>query len=206
MILLTFLACETFHILVPEDTAVITDSAEETRLNPVADIDWTADRLLISITNGSGYEFKFGLVETSTECSIETQYGCWTAEDCGSPHSVHTGGYTSPQSDPNLDHGSYCHPLSEIGTDLVYSENLFSVINGDEAIGEGKTAFPAPTEELSYEFKVTYYLQATEIGGSSETECWVWGLDPDHFADRNCKVPIPMSNGSTRQVTLELPN
>ena len=203
MLLFTFLACDTFYILVPEDTAVETDTAEETRLNPVADIDWTADRLLISISNGSGYEFKFGLVETSTECSIETQYGCWTAEDCGAPHSVHEGGYTNPQG--TITHNSYCHPLSEIGTDLEYSENLYSVINGDEAIGEGKTAFPAPTDETSYEFQVTYYLQATEIGGTSETECWVWGLDPDHFADRNCKVPIPMSDDSTRHVVLELP-
>ena len=199
MIIFSLLGCEAFYLNPEEDSGL--DSAEEDTivLNPVADIDWTAEKLVINIENGSGYEFTFGIAETSTECGIDTQYGCWTAEDCGS-------GYLSPQGD--YPHPAYCHPLSEVGEELDYSESIYSVIAGlnENYVVAGKeTAFPAPTEDVSYEFQVTYYLQAVEIGNAgSETECWVWGLDPDHFSDRNCKVPLPMSSTSTQRVVLPL--
>ena len=199
MIVLYLIACESFHLFVPEDTGFDSGIEEEITLNPVADINWTDEFLGISIENGDGYEFYFGLAETSTECSINTQYGCWTAEDCGS-------GYLSPQG--TNQHNPYCHKLSEIGEELEYSESLYSVIarlNDNRVVPGEKTAFPAPTEENSYEFQVTYYLQAIEIGNSNaEPECWVWGLTPDYFSDRNCKVPLPMSNNSSRRVELPL--
>ena len=199
MIIFTLFGCDAFHLFPDEDSGVSSVEEETAVLNPIADIEWTDEKLIISIENGSGYEFIFGIAETSTECSVDTQYGCWTAEDCGS-------GYLSPQGD--YPHQAYCHPLSELGGELEYSESIYSVIAGlnDNYVVAGKeTAFPAPTAEESYEFQVTYYLQALEIGTSgSETECWVWGLEPDHFSDRNCKVPLPMSNHSTQRFILPL--
>jgi len=204
MMILYLMACKTFHLFMGDDTAVDTGPAVEIQLNPVADIDWAQDGLRINLENGDGYQFAFGIAETSTECGIDTTHGCWTAEDCG-------GGYVSPQG--TNAHPMYCHPLAETGGLLGYSEGLYSVIAG---LGENyvvpgqKTGFPAPMcsdETLTtkddcenggsvwttYEFKVTYYLQAIEIGNSNvETECWTWGYDPDHFAERNCKVPLPM--------------
>ena len=201
MIVLYLMACDAFHLFVPEDTGGDSANTEEMVLRPVVDIDWLPNVLSISIENGVGYTFAFGLAETSTECSIDTEYGCWTAEDCFT-------GYLSPQG-TNL-HNSYCHPLSEIGKTLEYSADLNAVISrqGEDSVAEGgQTAFPAPTEEESYEFKVTYYLQATKVGDpNAETECWVWGLDPDHFEEKNCKVPLPRSSNSSRRIQLNFEN
>ena len=199
MIIFSLLGCDAFHLFPEEDSGVETVEEDTVVLNPIADIDWTEEKLLITIQNGSGYTFTFGIAETSTECKVDTQYGCWTAEDCGS-------GYLSPQGD--YPHQAYCHNLSEVGGELEYSESIYSVIaelNENYVVPGKETAFPAPTEDDSYEFQVTYYLQAVENGSAgAETECWVWGLDPDHFADRNCKVPLPMSGTSTQQFILPL--
>ena len=27
---------------------------------------------------------------------------------------------------------------------------------------------------------------------SQEVQCWVWGSDPDYFATRGCRTPIPL--------------
>ena len=180
-----FIGCEQFHLLVDEDTAV--DTAEEVLIpNPSIDITWGTEGLELLIANGSGYEFEFGMVESSTECSIDIEYGCWTAEDCIS-------GYISPQD--NFSHPSYCHPLDDDGEVLLYSSSLIGVITGtvEEYVVIGKqTAFSAPSDEMSYEFAVTYYLKAISTGSNPTITCWAWGVNPDHFVSEGCKSPIPV--------------
>ena len=184
-ILLQFIACTTFHLF--EDEAVIMDTGDEILTpNPTVDLDWNLDALHITFANADNYEFRLGIAETSNECSIDMEYGCWVAEDC-----LH--GYLSPQG--NFPHPSYCHVLPGGESTLEYSNSLFGVMsgqNGEMVIPGSKTGFTAPTDEFSFEFQVTYFLQATQAG-SNEVECWVWGNDPDYFRDQNCKVPLPIS-------------
>jgi len=188
------IGCEQFHILVDEDTAV--DTAEEVLVpNPSIDITWKPEGLELLIANGAGYEFEFGMVESSTECSIDTEYGCWTAEDCIS-------GYISPQE--TFSHIPYCHPLEDVGDTLDYSSSLIGVITGsvDDYVIQGEqTAFPAPSDDMSYEFAVTYYLKAISTGSDPTIECWAWGVNPDHFASEGCKSPIPVRLDSTDTIS-----
>ena len=186
--IITILGCEQFHLFVEEDTGI--DTAEETIVqNPTIDINWGSNSIDIEIQNGSGYDFEFGITESTTSCSIDTEYGCWTAEDCLS-------GYITPQE--TFSHPPYCHTLLDSGGSLTYSSSLMGVITGtvdDYVIPGERTAFPAPTEELSYEFSVTYILKATSTGADPVSECWTWGVNPDHFSSENCKAPIPISIG-----------
>ncbi len=178
--------CEQFHLFVEDDKA--TDTAEEELTpNPSIDLEWGETGIDIVITNGQGYEFEFGIAESSSECAIDTEYGCWTAEDCIS-------GYQTPQD--SFAHSPYCHSLSDIGGSLRYSDSLIGVITGtspDYVIPGEQTAFPAPTSETTYEFSVTYYLKAVSTGSDPTIECWAWGLNPDHFSSEGCKAPIPIA-------------
>ena len=180
--LFTF-GCDQFYLNGDQD--IVVDTGEEDLTpNPTIDLEWTDAGIDIELRNGSGYEFRFGIVESTDNCSINTEYGCWTAEDC-------INGYISPQE--SFAHPVYCHPLSQSGTTLEYSDSLVDVITKtDEVIQGVKTAFPKPTEDSSYEFGVTYYLQATSTGANPTIECWVWGVDPDHYTDEGCKSPIPV--------------
>ena len=175
--------CEQFYLNVDEDTAVDTGE-EELTPNPTIDLEWTEAGIEIELRNGSGYEFQFGIVESTNECAMDTEYGCWTAEDC-------VNGYITPQE--TFAHPVYCHPLSQSGTTLEYSDSLVDVITKtDEVIQGSKTAFPKPNEDSSYEFSVTYYLQATSTGANPTIECWSWGVNPDYYTDEGCKSPIPV--------------
>jgi hypothetical protein len=180
--------CEQFYLNVDKDTAV--DTGEEALTpNPTIDLSWAETGIEIELNNGSGYEFVFGMVESTTECSADTEYGCWTAEDC-------INGYITPQE--TFAHPSYCHPLSQSGTTLEYSESLVAIITKtDEVIQGSKTAFPKPSEDNTYEFSVTYYLQATSTGANPTIECWSWGVDPDYFINEGCKSPIPVRLNTT---------
>mgnify|MGYP001327390065 CR=1 FL=1 len=175
--------CDQFYLNPDEDTA--TDTAEEELApNPTIDLSWTEAGIEIELTNGSGYEFTFGIVESTIECAADTEYGCWTAEDC-------INGYITPQE--TFAHQPYCHPLAQSGTTLEYSESLVSIITKTDDIIEGKkTAFPAPNEDSTYEFSVTYYLQAVSTGSNPTIECWTWGVDPDYYISEGCKAPIPV--------------
>ena len=187
MFFIAFAACAPFHLFVEDDTATDTAQTELTP-NPTVDIDWLADHLAITITNGQGYAFEFGLTESSQECSIDTEYGCWTGEDCFS-------GYVTPQG--TYAHISYCHPLREDGGELEYSTGLIEVITGSNnsyVIPGTRTAFPSPNANQSYEFEVTYFLRATSVGSNPVTKCWAWGKDPDHFLSLNCTIPLPIDN------------
>ena len=179
-LILFFLACDTFSFLSTEE-----DSATETTAptpNPEADIDWNEEQLVLKIKNGDSIQLEFGIVETSDECSADTVYGCWTGESCSA-----TSGYISPDGSSI---GPYCHPVGTTGVTLEYSANLTDVmdgVTGTNVIEGGRTGFPAPTEEESYEYKVTYYLNNT-----NSQDCWVWGVNPEYFEEQNCTFPVPI--------------
>jgi len=200
-ILALHMGCEQFHLFVDEDTAVDT-AVEELTPNPSIDITWGEEGIELVIENGTGYEFEFGLIESSAECAVDVEYGCWTAEGCIS-------GYITPQE--TFSHPPYCHSLSDIGGTLAYSSSLIGVITGnstDYVVQGEQTAFPAPEDDSSYEFSVTYYLKAVSIGANPTIECWAWGVNPDHFASEGCKAPIPVAldlNTSPRHQRFSLP-
>ena len=185
--LLLLIGCANFGFdWFSDDTATDTGDGVDLLPNPTADIDWDAERFRLTITQGDNYSFRFGIAETSAECGINTDVGCWTGEDCGS-------GYESPQG--TFIHSATCHPAVANGTlELEYSTSLEDVIigNNEQYVAAGqKTAFPAPTAEQSYEFSVTYFLESQNMT-SQEVQCWVWGSDPDYFATRGCRTPIPL--------------
>lgn len=180
-----FTGCETFY-LGPQDTGIQDTGVVTLSPNPTVDITWGEDGIQIDIANGQGMEFRVGLTESTDACSINTEYGCWTAEDCMS-------GYITPQED--FAHPIYCHDIGSSGTTLTYSDSLIGVITGasaDYVINGQQTAFPAPNTELSYEYDVTYYLEGTSTGANPTTECWTWGVNPGHFEEKNCKAPVPV--------------
>jgi hypothetical protein len=192
--LLFFCACDSLPFLSKTDTGDTGDTTLEAINKPVADIDWEEGNLVLNITNGDDIQLEFGIVETTTECAADAVYGCWTAENCDS-----SSGYTSPDGTPI---GPYCHPVSSTGVSLEYSANLTDVmdgVTGTNVIAGMRTGFPAPTEEESYEFKVTYYLN-----NISSQDCWVWGVNPTYFETSNCTTPVPVhnidGNGRTRYI------
>ena len=178
--------CEQFHLFMDEDTAI--DTAEEEQVsNPTVDISWEDTGIAIEIENGFGYEFTFGLVESTPECAADVEYGCWTAESCISD-------YITPQE--TFAHPRYCHSIDQNGTTLAYSESLAAVITASTSEGVipgSKTAFPMPTESKTYEFDVTYYLQAVSTGENPTIECWAWGVNPDYYIEEGCKSPVPVA-------------
>ena len=106
--LLLLIGCANFGFdWFSDDTAADTGEGVELLPNPTADIDWDADRFRLTITQGDNYSFRFGIAETSAECGINTDVGCWTGEDCGS-------GYESPQG--TYIHSATCHPAVANGT------------------------------------------------------------------------------------------
>ena len=190
MIWALLLACNSDNADSALDTAVAEDSGPIP--NPLADIDWLEDKLVLTIQNGDGYDFYFGLVESTENCSQDTTYGCWTAENCGEEAWTSVNG--------TFTRGPYCHPAGDIGVSLDYGDGIMNAINGSSFVANGQqTAFPAPTEEDSYEFKVSYIL----IDRISQ-DCWAWGVDPAFFADQNCKYPVPTSLETPNRFRLEL--
>ena len=186
---------------VTKDTSTTTEpSSEETvtgTYNPTAQVEWGEEALVVYLNNTEGYDFHFGIVESTEECKQNIEYGCWTGESC-SP----TEPYTS--SDENIILGPYRHPVDGdgIGISLQYSAGFDSIFQGAEVVSGGvQTAFPAPIQPSdtgsniteSYEFLVTYYLE-DRISG----KCWSWGIDPGYFKDRNCNLPVPTSGWSEK--------
>ena len=181
-------------------------SSEETTTgiyNPTAQVEWGTDQLSLYMSNTAGYDFYFGIVESTEECKQNIEYGCWTGEDCNA-----TEPYVS--SDESIILGPYCHPTDGDGASLTlnYSSGFDSIFQGIEVVSGGvQTGFPAPsqnddtgsTDIDSYEFLVTYYLE-DRISG----KCWSWGIDPGYFKDRNCNLPVPTSGWSTNSHTVIL--
>jgi hypothetical protein len=183
---------------ISKDTSTSEPSSEEETTgtyNPTAQVEWGEEQLVVYMSNTEGYDFYFGIVESTEECTQNIEYGCWTGEDC-SP----TEPYMS--SDESILLGPYCHPADGEGVAIAlnYSSGFDSIFQGAEVVSGGvQTAFPAPiltgdtgTENIeSYEFLVTYYLE-DRISG----KCWSWGIDPGYFKDRNCNLPVPTSGWS----------
>lgn len=174
------------------DTSLDTAAADTSPIpNPLANIDWQEDGLVLSIQHGEGHNFYLGIIESTEECSNNSLYGCWTAEDCGEePWTGANGTFVR---------GPWCHSAGDTGTTLTYGEGIINAINGSAFVDDKTTAFPAPTEDNSYEFKVSYIL----IDQISQ-DCWAWGVDPYYFDDRNCKFPVPTLLDSPNLIQLEL--
>ena len=213
MFLLSFLACEAFYIGVED--AVIKDSATEPTPNLIIDIEWGEDVLSISAKNTEGYDnIQFGIIESSSECESDLVDGCWTGEDCYI-------GHTPPEGQELNARYNQCHDLpstdAEYGDNswtskLEYSSNHYDdIITIDDAVentsitvGNGFTAFPAPTADLSYETMVTYYIKAETIGadGVNPERCWAWGVDPSYFDILECSTPLPISEKNSPTIRL----
>ena len=187
MLAFIFLSCNSDKsdsaIEVLEDTSPIP--------NPIADIDWNEDKLVLTIQNGEGHDFTLGIIESSDSCNVDITYGCWTAESCSEEP------WTSV--DGNYIEGPYCHSAGDAGVSLDYGGGILSVIAGDSFVTNTQTAFPAPTEESSYEFQVSYIL----IDRISQ-DCWAWGVDPFYFNDQNCKYPVPIMLDTPKHWRIEL--
>ena len=187
--LLFLFACDSLSFLSSDDTDTATTEPTGPTVNPVADIDWNEDGLVLSIQNGENLQLVFGIVETTTECAGDAVYGCWTGENCSE-----TSGYLSPDG-TNI--GPYCHSVGATELRLNYSLDLTDVmdgVTGTNVIPGTRTGFPAPTAEESYEYKVTYYLN-----NINSQDCWVWGVDTSYFEDKNCTFPVPVSNVDSPQ-------
>ena len=216
MFLLSFLACEAFHIGV-EDTNV-EDSATEPTPNLIIDIEWDDDMLRINAENITGYDnIKFGIIESSSECDADLVNGCWTGEDCYIGHTPPEGQesnprYTQCHSLPSTDSEYDDSGYGSFSSELEYSSNNFNDIvtihdaveNMSVTIGNGNTGFPAPTDDLNYETMVTYYLKANIIGadGTNPERCWAWGVDPSYFDPLECNTPLPISLGNSPMIRL----
>lgn len=95
--------------------------------------------------------------------------------DCGGPAFCWTGEDCATGQPEHL----YCHPASSEGVALGYSRY------GDVSEGE-ETAFSGPGDADA----ITHYVE------SAAGECWVWGHDPSHYADRDCAVLSHSAIGS----------
>ena len=136
-------------------------SSQGDTVNPIAQVVWGEESLELIITNGSGYNFEFGIVQNDEDCEFaddanEGDTVCWEGEAC------------------LAESNAICHPAGSSGIRLDYTANALS---GEADINAGdNTAFPSD----AYEFRVTYYLQET-----TENRCWVWGLQTDYFTDQD---------------------
>ena len=202
VISLLFGSREQFYLNVDKDTAVDTEP-EEIPLNPTIDITWAQTGIDIEVKNGIGYTFTFGIIESTEDCANNEDYGCWTAEGC-------LNAYSTPEGAEEHQHPSYCHPVGDVGGNLQYSESLENVIQNIDFVTPGsKTAFPAPTDENTYEFGVTYYLRAVSTSSNPTDKCWSWGVNPEYYTEAGCISPIPVrlqpTETSPRRQRFELP-
>ena len=177
----------------------IVETPEEVAYLPTAQVEWGENQLLLHLKNSAGYDFQFGIIESSTSCQQDVDFGCWTGESCDP-----TTPYSS--ADEAIILGPFCHPTQGEGValSLNYSASIESVLLLQDVVSNGvQTAFPRPpiedsenteTEEEaveSYEFQVTYYLEDLISG-----KCWAWGINPNYFAARSCSIPLPLSTFS----------
>lgn len=188
MFLALFLACNGDK----GDTALDTAATDTGPIpNPLANIDWLDENLVLTIQHGEGHDFSLGIVESTDECTLDTTYGCWTAENCGEDAWSSVNG--------NFVRGPYCHSAGDEGVALKYGEGVMNAINGSAFVTDGTTAFPAPTETDSYEFKVSYILT-----DRISQDCWAWGVEPSYFDEQNCKYPVPTQLDTPNRIHLEL--
>jgi len=145
------------------------DDADTGSTTPVAQVTWEADTLSLTITDGIGYDFWFGMVQNDEECVDDKMAAdgdtiCWEGEACLS--------------------SGICHPAGSSGITLEYSKGGVSgALAGTTDVNPGSnTAFADST----YENLVTYYLEDRR---SAQHGCWVWGLDVNYYLELNpsCK-------------------
>ena len=117
---------------VSKDTSTPEPSSEEGTTgtyNPTAQVEWGEEQLVVYMSNTEGYDFYFGIVESTEECTQNIEYGCWTGEDC-SP----TEPYIS--SDESILLGPYCHPADGEGVAIAlnYSSGFDSIFQGESQL------------------------------------------------------------------------
>ena len=133
--------------------------------HPWVEVSWGASKLEARVHNREpGVSYQYGIAETHPMCS--TQAGivegrCWTGEDCHRGFQADSGSY------------QYCHPADEdLALDYADDPGLVS---------EGQTTLFSQ----NYAFLVTHILLA------STGECWVWGLEPEHYEELDCERTGP---------------
>jgi hypothetical protein len=128
--------------------------------HPWAELHWSTAQLQVEVHNREeGAEYHYGLAETHPMCGTDAgimEGSCWTGEDC------HRGFHSEESS------YAYCHPVDE-GTSLAFIEDPVGLAEGAETLFS-----------QNYVFLVTHILMA------STGECWVWGLEPDHYQELDC--------------------
>ena len=126
------------------------------------DIAWGSTSLDLTIMNGDpNADYYFGVAETNDGCRA-AEYGCWTGEDCYL-------GYDLQSANSTL---AYCHPSSSTGVSLSYEGDPNSLNEGSD------TVFTS-----DFEGQVTFYVEDYTSG-----MCWVWGAEPDYYADLGCTI------------------
>jgi len=135
------------------------DTDADTDADPTFAVSWGASSLTATATDFDGAFF--GMAEDNASCnSADSEYGCYTGEDCAY-------GYDNPVTGSTF--GPYCHPLSSGTVTLTYSGSC-EVTEGSE------TCFPND----GYSGLTAYYFEAAD--GS----CYTGGTNPDYWSGFGC--------------------
>ena len=128
-------------------------------------VQWGSDSLRATVVDGGeGFDWAwFGMAEHNASCSSpDSEYGCYTAEDCAY-------GYDNPVTGSTF--GPFCHRMVDESITLTYSDDC-TVIEGYQ------TCFPSD----DYAGLTAYYFEAWD------GRCYTGGTYPAYWAGFGCTV------------------
>lgn len=141
------------------------DNAENTdAVNVTVTVDWGDTQFTMAVAPSGAYQL--GMAETGGSCGDSVS--CWTGEDCFDGFSTPDGTLLGP----------WCHAVTDGAVSLEYGGDYTD-------LAAGTTVF-----QPAFAGTVTYVLLPE--GSTRGTEpCWVFGHDPDYYADLGCTVLVP---------------
>ena len=114
---------------------------------------WGDDSVTLTITNGAeDASYFWGIAETTGDC-LDSEWGCWTGEDCFQGFEAYT----------------YCHPVDATGGSLSYGATPDAVTEGTDTVF-GSADFDTITTHI------------VDDQSSAEGPCWVWGADTTYYS------------------------
>jgi len=143
-----------------KETGEDTGTAPIEYVQPTPSVTWGDSSVSLDIADAeTGAAYNWGIAENTGGC-LESEWGCWTGEDCHRGFDLSDGG-----------NYLYCHPVTGSSASLAYGAAPDAVTEGSSTVF-GDATFSTVT---------THILDNTVSAEAGS--CWVWGADTSHYAN-----------------------
>jgi hypothetical protein len=124
----------------------------------VITVNWNSAGVTLELENSDQEgRYNWGLTENTGGC-LDSEWGCWTGEDCHMGFDLTSGG--------NL---SYCHPVGEGQNTISYGSTPDSVREGSSTV----------FGNAQFRTVVTHVLD--DYSSFEGETCWTWGADTTYY-------------------------